>query len=94
MLDIHNALSPLGDGHDCLPAWGEHGRALEQSRIQDSGSGGCLSNDISRNIRPVMPRTVDYWGMNGAANAGLGVEYPAIIGDLSRNYVDLPGVKW
>jgi hypothetical protein len=32
----------------------------------------CLSNDISRNIRPVMPITVDYWGMNGAANAGSG----------------------
>jgi len=32
--------------------------------------------------------------MSGAANAGLGVEYPANIGDLSRNCVDLPGVKW
>jgi len=65
VLDIHNALShPGASEHACLPAWGEQGHSLEQSRIQDSRSGVCLSNDISRNIRPVMPRTVGYWGMN------------------------------
>ena len=73
MLDIHNALNTPGAEHACLPAWGEQGRALEQSRVQDSESGVCLSNDISRNIGPVMPGAVVYCGLNGAANGGLGV---------------------
>jgi hypothetical protein len=82
VLDIHNALSPLGDGHACLPAWGEQGRALEQSRIQDSGSGVCLSNDISRNIGPVMPGTVDYWGMN--VMSGIDATITEIAGDRRK----------
>jgi len=43
-------------------------------------------------------RTQSHFGadttLNRAANGGLGVECPANIGDLSRNCVDLPGVKW